>query len=190
MSEQAQAWAGEFGDSYTKRNRVDWRLRIPFWDSIINRTGARSVWEFGCNAGWNLSACDEASPRIMLSGYEINERAAEEARQAGLAVSEWLPEQVPCCDLAFTCGVLIHIPPDELRGVMRTIIDASRDWVLAVEYASISGEEEGVDYQGREDMLWRRDYGRLYADLGLTPVAYGPADARAFDRCTWWLMRK
>ena len=49
-------WSGEFGEEYLKRNRVDWRKRIPFWKDVIDMTGARSVFELGCNAGWNLSA--------------------------------------------------------------------------------------------------------------------------------------
>ena len=51
MSDCADFWRGEFGDSYLRRNRVDWRARIPFWRTILEMTGARSVFEFGCNAG-------------------------------------------------------------------------------------------------------------------------------------------
>ena len=43
MSDCAQFWAGEFGDAYTRRNRVDWLARIPFWFYILNKTQARSV---------------------------------------------------------------------------------------------------------------------------------------------------
>src|SRR5258708_33114652 len=86
MNEQEQFWSGTFGDEYTKRNRVDWRARIPFWHDIMKFTGARSVYEVGCGAGWNLSAIEEASPhKVKLSGCEINSVAARQAKYASPA---------------------------------------------------------------------------------------------------------
>jgi predicted O-methyltransferase YrrM len=87
MNEQEQFWAGEFGNEYTNRNRVDWRQRIPFWKTMIEETGVRSAFEFGANAGWNLSAIQRAYPDVHVYGADINETAVWQAKAAGLDVT-------------------------------------------------------------------------------------------------------
>ncbi len=57
----AELWAGEFGDQYLARNQVDWQARIGFWQQMLDVTGARSVFELGASAGWNLSAIRRAA---------------------------------------------------------------------------------------------------------------------------------
>ena len=186
MNEQEQAWSGEFGDAYTKRNRVDWRARIPFWKSILDKTGARSVYEFGCNAGWNLSAIQRIYPDVVLHGCDINERSARQANNAGL-YGVWRDDKVlGRAELVFTCGVLIHIPSYELERVMEMIIEGATDHVLAVEYAS--PVEEMIEYRGQKNLLWKRPYGELYKELGLELVEQGDAGP-GFDRCSYWLLR-
>lgn len=190
MNAQEQFWAGDFGDSYLKRNRVDWRARIPFWEQIIGSTGARSVHEFGCNAGWNLTAIKRQFPHVCVHGTELNHKAATQANAAGLDVSvgseidEWMRDSV---ELVFTSGVLIHIAPENLRKTMQMIVDTSCDYVLAIEYEDI--KETEVTYRGHSERLWRRPYGRLYEALGLTLVDFGDAGP-GFDSCTYWLLRK
>lgn len=200
MTNCAEAWAGDWGDAYTARNRVDWRARIPFWRDILDRTAARSVYEFGCNAGWNLSAILAAGfsgagnglvPQV--AGCEVNTNAYCQAVTAGLNVvcapilGETRHSYGSDYDLAFTAGVLIHVPPTELKDTMLQVVRASADHVLAIEYAS--DKEEEVEYRGQKGMLWRRPYGRLYQDMGLTLVDSGDAGP-GFDRCTYWLLRK
>ena len=177
-------WRGEFGDEYTKRNRVDWRARIPFWTHIINKTGARSVVEFGCNAGWNLSAIKRAYSDVQCAGIEINEIAAIQAVAAGHVIGRTFGEA--SSELVFTSGVLIHIEPEELISTMELIVDSSCDYILAVEYEA--DEETEVEYRGHSGKLWKRPYGKLYQDMGLALVETG--NAEGFDNCTYWLLRK
>jgi len=187
MIPQEEFWAGEFGNAYTARNRVDWRARIPFWTDIMRFTEARSVYEVGCNAGWNLSAIAEIS-KAMLHGCDINPRAAEQARAAGLVgVSTGRLDEPPGrYDLVFTAGVLIHVAPENLPAFMGEIVDASSRWIVAIEYAS--DVEQMIEYRGYENRLWKRPYGKLYEALGLTILHTG--EANGFDRCTYWLMEK
>jgi pseudaminic acid biosynthesis-associated methylase len=191
MNPQEEMWSGSFGDEYTHRNRVDWRARIPFWKSMLDETGARSVYEFGCNAGWNLSAIRRCYPDVALYGVDINRTAANEAKAAGLNVFEYgrdtRHDEPSRYDLTFTAGVLIHVGPNELRDCMQGMIDASAEWVLAVEYSA--AQEEEVLYRGHSERLWRRPYGKLYQDMGLEMVRHGPA-GKGFDSCTYWLLRK
>jgi pseudaminic acid biosynthesis-associated methylase len=183
-------WSGEFGDAYTARNRVDWRARIKFWRTVMDETGARSVYEFGCNAGWNLSAIRRLFPDVELWGHDVNERAVQQARWAGLRgvqLGSGPGLDGGSVDLAFTAGVLIHIAPDELEAFMGEVVRVSAQYVLAVEYEA--EQEEALDYRGHTERLWKRPYGKLYEAMGLTQVAKWPAGA-GFDNCTAWLMEK
>jgi pseudaminic acid biosynthesis-associated methylase len=187
MNAQEEFWAGQFGNEYTSRNRVDWRARIPFWSMILDLTGARSVSEFGCNAGWNLSAIRRAYPDVAVRGIDINVRAVDQAQDAGLPVAR-ASDLAGQAELVFTAGVLIHVGPEKLTQTMLSLVEASYDYVLAVEYAS-SGMPEEVHYRGHAERLWRRDYGAMYERLGLKLMATGDPGP-AFDRCTYWLLRK
>lgn len=195
--ETEKVWSGEFGDSYHKRNRVEWRKRIKFWSEILDLTGARSVYEWGCGPGWNLSAIKSAadwdeppwcrwSPTVQ--GQEINEDAQAQASSAGLAVWDtddyFLYEQY---ELTFTCGALIHVPPEYLKDRMQWMIDRSCDYVLAIEYENPT--EKMIPYRGQDNLLWARPYGKLYQKMGLKMVATGGA-GDGFDDCTFWLLRK
>lgn len=193
MSATTEAWAGSWGSSYTARNRVDWCLRIPFWADVLDLTGARSVYEVGTNAGFNLTAIKYADPLAQVYGCEVNGRAYRQAKAAGFVglhnapALEVLPFFDEEFDLVFTAGVLIHVPPAELNPTMEAIVKASADYVLAVEYHA--EREEEVLYRGQSGMLWRRPYGKLYEAMGLQLVKEWDAGS-AFDRCQAWLLRR
>ena len=193
--EPTEAWSGEFGNEYTKRNRVDWRKRIPFWKHIIDVTGARSAFELGCNAGWNLSAIQRVDPMVSSWGVDINPTAIEQAKAAGLdaycfGASQMSPkEPFSFSELTFTAGVLIHIPPEELNEVMQRLALMSCDYVLAIEYDAEEVTE--IEYRGQSGLLWMRPYGDLYEDLGLTLVETNKVQMDVgFDNCRYWLLQK
>jgi pseudaminic acid biosynthesis-associated methylase len=194
LTEQEQFWRQSFGDEYVNRNRVDWRARVPFWASIIDRTKPRYVLEVGCGSGWNMRALRHVDPMLALWGCEINQTALQEAADAGLSVvdsslfdlkTEW-PEGG--FDLVFTSGVLIHVAPEDLSRAMDSIISVSNRYVLAVEYADET--EVMVPYRDHTERLWRRPFGSLYEAKGLKLVAEFDAPADAFDRCRAWIMER
>ena len=183
-----ELWSGDFGDDYTRRNQVDWRMRIAFWEDMIRITGARSVFEMGANAGWNFSAIQAVYPRIITRGNDINDLAAQQARDAGLHVETRIDfPNMPRAELVFTAGVLIHIEPEHLLEVMVELVKKSYRWVLAIEYAA--DIEEQVAYRGHTEKCWKRPYGELYKALGLRLHEQGDAGP-GFDRCAYWLMEK
>lgn len=194
MNAQETWWAGEAGNDYTERNRVNWLLRVPFWTSIVARTGCDSVFEFGCNFGANLLALRVVSPLISLFGTDINAHAVSQARALGMSgvYAGTTDAEFPSnhhYGIAFTAGVLIHIAPADLRAKMETLAKIGR-YVLAIEYFS-DGPEEEVIYRGEADRLWKRDYQKLYEDIGLTCVAAGFCGKdQGFDDCNWSLMEK
>ena len=188
-------WAGEFGDSYTARNQIDWRKRVPFWSRVMADTGARSILEVGCNAGWNLTAIKTSSPWTRAVGIDVNAKALRQADSAGLKVWKETIDQVVdgqegLYEMVFTTGVLIHISKPQLEQTMRDIVKASARWVLAIEYGAEAEEE--ILYRGQPNMLWKRPYGAMYASMGLRPVGpfYVLGPDQGFDNCTVYLMEK
>lgn len=185
-------WQQDFGNDYHQRNRVNWRERVPFWQSAMDYTEAQSVLEVGCGPGWNLLAIQNTHPDTLLNGVDVNASAVEEARQQGIEahasnalgiLSLYEPNSI---DLVFTAGMLIHVAPEDLEAAMRAIVMTSGRYVLAVEYAA--QEEEEVDYRGHSGKLWRRPFGKLYQQMGLTLLSEGVAGG--FDQCSYWLLQK
>lgn len=190
MSDTTAFWSGEFGNEYVKRNQPNWRERLPFWEHIVEATGARRFLDVGCNAGFNLHALRQINPEFEMSGVDVNRSALEMAQAAGFDVQESSATKLVelfgqgCADLVITSGVLIHVGPDELREVMEAIRDASAQYVIAIEYEA--SEPQEVNYRGHEGKLWRRPFGKLYEELGLSLVETGVA--QGFDQCHYWLM--
>ena len=187
MSETQEFWEGKFGDAYHKRNRVDWRQRVTFWSEILELTGARSVWEWGCGPGWNLTAIQYASSNypVQVYGTECNESAIVQAIVAGLDVASNM--FLHKADLTMTVGALIHVDPDSVQDLMQKIIDTSSDYVLAVEYESEKPRE--ILYRGHKGKLWALPFAKYYEGMGLEKVWQGDP-GEAFDRCTATLFRK
>lgn len=186
-------WAGKFGNEYIERNRYDFRSRIGFWESAIQFCTPGTVFEFGCNIGLNLQAIQTCAPNLDLFGCDVNQQAVNEARASGLEVQLVAEHGIAglyepgSMDLVFTSGVLIHIPPEDLQRTMRSLVELSSRYVIAVEYHLDAGEEE-VEYRGQAGALWKRNYGKLYQDLGLTLLSQG--EAGGFDGCEFYLLEK
>ena len=194
MNQQSEAWAGQWGNDYTNRNRVDWRKRIPVWKDIMDRTGARSVLEVGCNAGWNLTAIKQAAPWATTKGIDLNANAVVRAKVASVDAELGTPGEAlewfgSVYELVFTAGVLIHVSPENLEQTMKDIVELSTRWILSIEYESEAEAE--VLYRGEKDMLWKRPFGRLYQDMGLHLRYVSSAfKEHGFDDCTVWLLEK
>lgn len=199
-TETEQFWAGDFGEQYLQRNHVDWEKKVPFYKQILAITKARSVLELGCNAAWNLRALYKANQNIELSGCDINELAIDQARKSlpmadieycrAIDLAQKYANYGWTFDLVMTAGVLIHIPPEEIREVMQQIVEVSNEYVLAIEYTA--DKEEEVLYRGHDGKLWRRPYGQMYKELGLSIIlgkALGEADGFG-PGCMAWLLRK
>ena len=192
MSNTEQFWSGAFGNEYLQRCRVDWESRKPFWQSAVEYCTPGSALEVGCNAGWNLQAIQSVDSSIELYGVDVNATAVEEARQQGFEAQCTSAVTIAglfdpgSIDLVFTCGVLIHVAPEDLDSVMRAIVATSGRYVLAVEYAA--DQEEEVEYRGHAGKLWKRPFGKLYEQMGLKLLSVG--EAGGFDECVYWLLEK
>jgi spore coat polysaccharide biosynthesis protein SpsF len=91
-------------------------------------------------------------------------------------------------------GVLIHINPDELQNVYQKLYNASKRYIVIVEYYNPTPLE--INYRGYHDKLFKRDFaGEMmdkYNDLIL--IDYGFTYYRdnnfIFDDMNWFLLEK
>lgn len=179
-----KAWLENFGEEYRERNRYDWRKRVPMFREILKDLPIESILEVGSNIGLNLESLADLG-YIYLMGIEPNETSAKESRfPTKIGTAKKIPINSDYFNLVFTCGVLIHVPPDELEQSMKEIIRVSNRYVLAIEYEA--SRETMVKYRGQRDMLWKRPYGKLYKQLGLKLIKEGKTDIK----CRYWLFEK
>lgn len=205
QTEQLNFWRGQFGDSYTNRNSVDagpLRARAAMWSAIMDGTkGAPpgSILEVGSNIGNNLRAL-RALTGAQLWAVEPNAQARAqlvkdgvvEADKAVDGVAQAIPLKDHAVDMAFTCGVLIHIHPDDLLASCLEIYRVASRYIACIEY--FSDKPEMIPYRGHDDRLFKRDFGGFWLDnfASLRVIDYGFRWKRVtgLDNLTWWLFAK
>lgn len=108
-----------------------------------------------------------------------------------LGVARDLPFPDDSFDLVVTVGLLIHIPDEALEQVMGELVRVSSRYVLSGEYHA--DEPTRITYRGHDDVLFKRDYGRLYQEwfpeLDLVEERFLTKD-EGFDRVTIDLLAK
>ena len=201
-TEQEAFWAGEFGNDYIQRNQSAELLASNlnfFTKALSNAVAPASFTEFGANIGMNLRALQLLYPNAVLSGIEINAKAAGELR-AFLGEDNVFEGSIldykPAApvDLTLIKGVLIHINPDMLPAIYDTLVAASARYVLVCEYYNRS--PVAIPYRGHDDRLFKRDFAGEILDRhpGLRLVDYGFAYHRdpthPQDDISWFLMEK
>ncbi|WP_165676382.1 pseudaminic acid biosynthesis-associated methylase [Metapseudomonas otitidis] len=201
LTEQERFWQGEFGDDYVDRNDGERHVAsaTAFFAQALRRAGRLdSLLELGTNRGLNLQALHRLLPDAALRGVELNAKAHVIAQSLGIA-EVWhgslfdYPVHQPV-DLAFTRGVLIHLPPELLPKAYAKLYEASRRYVLVAEYYNPSPVE--VSYRGYTGKLFKRDFaGELldrYEDLRLVDYGFVYHRDPSFptDDITWFLLEK
>lgn len=199
------AWAGEFGAEYTARNVASdeaLRARTLMWERIgqaFKDDPPRSILEVGCNLGLNLRVLKRVVD-AELSAIEPNAVARETLLNENVLPSERLyagfGDAIPVPDggveMAFTSGVLIHVPPERLAATMGEIHRVASKYVMCAEY--FSPRPEALSYRGHEGLLFKNDFGGAYmdrfADLRLVDYGFFWKRATGLDDLTWWLFRK
>ena len=204
-SEQVQFWAGKFGDDYSKRCNVsNSRIKQAIWKwsrilRSIEHNLPTSCVEIGSNVGINLHALNTLL-NATLYAVEPNQHARET-----LAKSEVLPEDhifdatgssIPLGDreveLSISCGVLIHIAPEDLLSTYSELYRVSSKYIVTNEY--FSDKPEAIAYRGHTNKLFKRDFGALwteyFSNLELVDYGFIWKGAGAQDNSNWWLHRK
>lgn len=189
-------FAGDFGAAYTDRNRAADPRKAEFFHGLFRKHGISRALECGSNIGLNLSACIEAGD-VDVWGIDIQRTAIKQAWatwSGGNFVTGSildLPFRDGFFDVAFTCGVLIHVPTDGLSKVMREMVRVSRKYIVCAEYHD--DQEVAVPWRGQAAALWRRNYKKAWLDahpeLRLVEEGYKSPE-EGFDRITWQLFAK
>jgi len=196
-TDQIQVWEGDFGDSYTDRNIVDWQTRLPAFRTMLDGLEIGTVLEVGCNRGHNLVVLGKLFPPAGIVGIEPNWKAIRIAQQTSPATPVVrchgfaVPFRDGTFDLVFTANVLIHVCLKDLPAAMTEIHRVSGRFIMAVEY--YAEEETVIHYRGHDDLLWKRNFRRHYESMfpELKPVRSGYWDrSDGFDRSHWWLWEK
>lgn len=201
-SEQEKFWQGSFNKGYIERNsHFDAVKGVKGWKKMLKKaTGVGSVLECGSNIGRNIAFLEKVLPEATKSIIEINPEAfkiAKENLNLKYAVNtSILDSNFPTehFDLVFTCGVLIHIDPDQLLANARKIVSLSGKYILIGEY--FNRTPVMLEYHGEANKLFKRDFGKFFVEnFMLEVVDYGflwgfEYDAAGFDDMTYWLFKK
>ena len=200
MSLQEEFWQKEYGPAYLAANsEFDEESGRKGWRKMLqNAEGITSFLECGCNRGRNLGFLREVLPEASQSAIEIYPPAFEIASRQNTLVQAFNGAildsefEANSFDLVFTCGVLIHIHPDQLLETMRRMTRYASKYVLFAEY--FHRTPVSIEYKGRMDTLFKRDFGRFYLEHWpqAKVVDYGFLwghlyDAAGFDDVTYWL---
>lgn len=204
-TKQLNEWANEFGNAYIERNQCTEELvqkRTTAFAQMLRPLGFDqpcTILEVGSNIGHNIKALQRING-AELHALEPNPRAREilhtEKILPACQIHEGSAESLPFGDLSmdmvFTCTVLIHVPDETLKKACQEIHRVANKYILVIEYFSPSNEV--IKYHGREDMLFKRDYGSVFLELfpELTLLDYGFfwKPLTALDNCNYWLFRK
>ena len=162
-----------------RKTAVQWRTSAP---RRASETALRRLTEARFYA---LEPNAKARERLLADGV-----LAREDLRDGLLSNIDLPDG--CVDLAFTSGVLIHVPPENLLASCTEIARVSRRYVAAIEYFADQPQE--VLYRDKTEALFKRDFGSFYLENvpGLRVLDYGFAwkPVSGLDNMTWWLFEK
>ena len=183
-SKQSQAWASEFGEEYTDRNK----MTVEEMDALheeqlgISRTDMNyqflgymdrniKILEVGSNIGLQLQFLQRAGFK-NLYGIEISPYAVEvsKATTKGINIIQGFAQDIPFrdgyFDLVFTSRVLIHINPEELHNVMREMYRCSSMFIWGFEYFSY--EIQQIKYREAKEtteLLWKANFPKIFGDL-------------------------
>lgn len=193
-------WEGEFGNDYQQRQK-DSKVgsvesNVHFFTRILERTfDVKTIIEFGAGTGQNIAALHKIDPDLRLTSVEINEQAAVEIPYGHVYRTSMLKYRPGGTgfDLAFTKGVLIHVPPVDLPTAYDVLYHSSKRYILIAEY--FNPTHVMVEYRGHKDRLWKRDFAGDMLDRfpDLEVIDYGfvwDRDEYPQDNITYFLMRK
>jgi len=202
---QLNQWSGQFGNDYVDRNTFEkWKMdpgKKAFQSMIGSRT-VDSILEIGSNRGLNLIYLTGLMNHdVELYAVEPNKKAFKvlesekriKLRKAWNCSAFDVPLGDSSIDLVFTCGVLIHIAPEDLGRATDEIVRVAKKYVLCVEY--FSNDPIAKKYRGHENLLFKRDFGSFYLERypKLRCMDYGflwEREYKIFDNLNWWLFEK
>ena len=201
-TEQEKFWQGDFGDDYIYRNKDNFLIKNNFFlfkKIFSNLFKIKSLIEFGPNIGLNIIALKKIFKLNFITAVEINKKACsqikdiKEVNVINDSIINFLPKKK--YDLVLVKGVLIHINPNKLKKVYKTIYKSCKSlgYILIVEY--YSPQPTMTIYRGKRNKLFKRDFAGEFVSLFKKTkiVKYGFAyhkDKYPQDDLNWFLIKK
>ena len=181
ITDQMQAWMGEFGQEYTDRNALTLEQMEALYEKTygLNRTDlnrryldeidrSSRILEVGSNIGVQLALLQNIG-FTNLYGIELQGYAVElsKSRTHNINIIQGSAFDIPFkneyFDLVFTSGLLIHIHPSNIREAMNEIYRCTKKYIWGLEHYATKDEE--IVYRGRKNLLWNVDCKKFYLDL-------------------------
>lgn len=178
ITDQMQAWMGEFGKEYTERNVLTLEeMELLYKKQYgVTRTEMNSkfigdldrdikVLEVGSSIG-NQLLCLQKAGFNNLYGIELQPYAVElsKSRTKGINIIQGSAFDIPFkndfFDLVFTSGLLIHIAPGDINAVLDEIYRCTKQYIWCFEY--YSEEYTQINYRGHADLLWKANFSQLF----------------------------
>jgi SAM-dependent methyltransferase len=141
LNEQQNFWANDYASEYIqKNNKFDEKLGVEGWQKMLTKAeGITSILECGCNIGRNIRFLNKLLPDAEKSIIEISKPAYDfvisnftiQKHFNGPIVNSVF--ESGSFDLAFVCGVLIHIHPDDLLANMAKLFKYYKRYILICE---------------------------------------------------------
>ena len=104
-----------------------------------------------------------------LYGIELQAYAVEKAkgRTSNINIIQGSGFDIPFkdkfFDLVYTCGVLIHIHPNDLEKIMGEMNRVSSKYIWGFEYHD--DEQKQMNYRGHDGFLWKTDFSKRFIQL-------------------------
>ena len=171
-----QRWGGEFGEEYTMRNPLDMQAMDGLYMESYGVSRAMLNKEFLDSLNRSIKILEVGMQLALLQkigfeslyGVELNRKAIEISRSftknidiiQGSALD--IPFKDHFFDLVLTSGVLIHIPPSNIQQAISEIHRCTKRYIWGFEYYAPAYTD--VVYRGKNDMLWKADFAKLYLD--------------------------
>jgi len=178
FTKQMESWRGQFGKEYTDRNALSLQeMEITYKEYYgITRTEMNSkfigdfdrdmkVLEVGSNIG-NQLLCLQKAGFNNLYGIELGAYAVElsKSRTKDINIIQGSAFDIPFKDgffeLVFTSGVLIHIAPDDIAGVLDEMYRCTGKYIWCFEYYAEVYTQ--IPYRGHGDLLWKTNFAKLF----------------------------
>jgi len=170
MNKQQSFWQGFGGNGYITRNKYfhNFEYTDGYREDILKDFLSKipkdsTVLELGCNKGQTIGHLKELG-FTEVTGIDINRSALKIAREEfpqfefiESSIEDYFREQP--FDLVITSGVLIHIHPNNLKGIIDKICLLSKKYIFGFEY--YSREFQDTNYGGKE-LCWSGNYVNIF----------------------------
>jgi spore coat polysaccharide biosynthesis protein SpsF len=181
MNRQQELWSGDFGDKYnTIADRILWEnytgvnLQNLMKDYFLTVRADHTVMDYGCGEGLLIKNMGELGFK-NLSGMDINQKKIDENKEkypnAKFYCSSIEEIKGKKYDISMHSGLLIHINPLELEGVMTKIYNNTNRYIFGLELSTPHPEELGsrsrdINWHGNVfSRRWCRKWQEMFPTL-------------------------